>query len=94
MLLADPRVEDAVVGRRPDARWGVVPVAVIARHDESLTADELHAACRAQLAGYKQPKEIRFVAFAELPRSTTGKIQRHEVETWFKLGDQAGDERS
>jgi fatty-acyl-CoA synthase len=86
VLLADPRVDDAVVVRRADARWGEVPVAVIARNDERLTAEELHAACRRQLAGYKQPKEIRFVAFADLPRSTTGKIQRHEVEAWFKGG--------
>ena len=38
------------------------------------------AACRGRLAGYKRPKEIRFVALAALPRSTTGKIQRHELE--------------
>ena len=57
---------------------------MIARKDDSLGAEELHAKCRQQLAGYKQPKEIRFVAFADLPRSTTGKIQRHEVEAWFK----------
>ena len=63
---------------------GEVPVAAIARNDESLNADELLARCRKELAGYKQPREIRFVGFDELPRSTTGKIQRHEVETWFK----------
>jgi fatty-acyl-CoA synthase len=84
VLLADPRVADAVVVRRPDARWGEVPVAVVARNDERLTADELYAKCRRELAGYKQPKDIRFVAFAELPRSTTGKIQRHEVEAWLR----------
>ena len=86
ILLADPRVDDAVVVRRADARWGEVPVAVIARNDDTLTAEELLAKCRQQLAGFKQPKEIRFVAFADLPRSTTGKIQRHEVEAWFKPG--------
>jgi fatty-acyl-CoA synthase len=87
VLLADPRVADAVVVRRPDARWGEVPVAVVARNDERLTADELYAKCRRELAGYKQPKDIRFVAFAELPRSTTGKIQRHEVEAWLQRKD-------
>jgi fatty-acyl-CoA synthase len=84
VLLADPRVDDAVVVRRPDARWGEVPVAVVARNDERLTAEELYARCRRELAGYKQPKDIRFVAFADLPRSTTGKIQRHEVEAWLR----------
>ena len=84
VLLADSRVDDAVVVRRSDMNWGEVPVAAIARNDESLDMDELLARCRKELAGYKQPKEIRFVGFDELPRSTTGKIQRHEVETWFK----------
>ncbi|HEX6110722.1 MAG TPA: AMP-binding protein [Geminicoccaceae bacterium] len=88
VLLADRRVDDAVVVRRPDPRWGEVPVAVIARNDERLTADELYARCRRELAGYKQPKDIRFVAFADLPRSTTGKIQRHEVEAWLRRTEQ------
>lgn len=85
-LLADPRVEDACVVRRTDDRWGEVPVAAVAigqdTDQEELRVDLL-AACRAALAGYKQPKDIQFVANADLPRSTSGKIQRHEVETWF-----------
>jgi fatty-acyl-CoA synthase len=93
VLLAEPRVADAVVVRRPDAKWGEVPVAVVARTDERLTADELYARCRRELAGYKQPKDIRFVAFAELPRSTTGKIQRHEVEAWLRREDEDGEHR-
>jgi fatty-acyl-CoA synthase len=83
VLLADPRVDDAVVVRRSDPQWGEVPVAVVASNHESLTAELLTARCRETLAGYKCPKEIRFVAFEALPRSTTGKIQRHEVEVWF-----------
>jgi len=66
---------------------------VIARNDERLTAEELHARCRRELAGYKQPKDIRFVAFADLPRSATGKIQRHEVEAWLQRADEASDDR-
>jgi acyl-CoA synthetase (AMP-forming)/AMP-acid ligase II len=84
VLLADARVADAVVVRRPDARWGEVPVAIVARKDETLTAADLLVRCRAELAGYKQPKEIVFVSLTELPRSTTGKIQRHELEAWLK----------
>jgi len=69
---------------RGDISVSEVPVAVVARSDERLAADELYTRCREQLAGYKQPKDIRFVAFADLPRSTTGKIQRHEVEAWLE----------
>lgn len=84
VLLGDSRVEDAVVVRRADAKWGEVPIAFVARRDDSLTGDDLAGRCRDQLAGYKQPKEIRFVPFEDLPRSTTGKIQRHEVEKWLE----------
>jgi len=80
ILLADPRVADAVVVRRADAEWGEVPVAFVAAKDDSLAVEDLMAACREGLAGYKRPKEIRFVALEDLPRSTTGKIQRHEIE--------------
>jgi acyl-coenzyme A synthetase/AMP-(fatty) acid ligase len=38
------------------------------------------ARCREQLAGFKQPKEIRFIPFDDFPRSASGKIQRHELE--------------
>ncbi len=93
VLLADPRVADAVVVRRPDAKWGEVPVAVVARKDEALTSADLLARCRAELAGYKQPKDVVFVTLAELPRSTTGKIQRHEVEAWLRQQPEAPGER-
>ncbi len=84
VLLADPRVADAVVVRRTDARWGEVPVAFVARRDPSLTEADLVEACRASLAGYKRPKDIRFIAADAFPRSTTGKIQRHEIEAWLR----------
>lgn len=84
VLLADHRVADAIVVRAPDETWGEVPVAVIARNDEALTAQELIELCRRNLAGYKRPKAIRFVSVEELPRSTTGKILRHEVERWLR----------
>jgi fatty-acyl-CoA synthase len=82
VLLADPRIADAVVVRRTDARWGEVPVAFVARTDEELTEADVEAICRAGLAGYKRPKAVRFIAVDAFPRSTTGKIQRHEMEKW------------
>ena len=84
VLLLDARVADAIVVRRPDPKWGEVPVAIVARKDDSLQAQDLLDRCRAELAGYKRPKEIVFVELEQLPRSTTGKIQRHEVEAWLK----------
>jgi len=80
VLLADPRVADAAVVRQRDARWGEVPIAFVAAKDPTLTAEALFARCRAELAGFKQPKGIRFIAFEAFPRSASGKIQRHELE--------------
>ncbi len=67
VLLQDPRVADAAVVRQRDAKWGEVPVAFVARRDDTLTADDLRARCRAELAGYKQPKEIHFIADERIP---------------------------
>jgi acyl-CoA synthetase (AMP-forming)/AMP-acid ligase II len=80
VLLSHPSVRDAAVVRRRDAHWGEVPVAFVARADEALHADALLAFCRERLPGYKVPKDIRFLAVEDLPRSSTGKIQRHELE--------------
>jgi acyl-CoA synthetase (AMP-forming)/AMP-acid ligase II len=80
VLLADPGVHEAVVVRRPDARWGEVPVAFIVRAQGEVSAQELMSVCRENLSSYKRPKDIFFLREADLPRSTTGKIQRHELE--------------
>jgi acyl-CoA synthetase (AMP-forming)/AMP-acid ligase II len=80
VLLADERVADAAVVRRRDARWGEVPVAFVARRTPELAEADLFARCRAELAGYKQPKAIHFILLEEFPRSASGKIQRHELE--------------
>ncbi len=80
VLLADVRVVDAVVVRKKDAKWGEVPVVFIARRSDDLTHAEVESVCRRELAGYKRPKEVHFVTLAEMPRSTSGKILRHEME--------------
>jgi acyl-CoA synthetase (AMP-forming)/AMP-acid ligase II len=83
VLLTHAAVRDVAVVRKPDARWGEVPVAFVACHasaGQAVNADVLLAHCRAHLPGYKLPKDIRFVDFEDLPRSSTGKIQRHVLE--------------
>ncbi len=80
VLLSHAEVADAVVVRRSDPKWGEVPIAFVAAKSSGVAAEGLLAMCRQQLAGYKLPKEIHFVNAADFPRSSTGKIQRHEVE--------------
>jgi fatty-acyl-CoA synthase len=80
VILQDARVLEVAVIRRADRQWGEVPVAFVARRDESLTEADLYRLCRAQLAGYKQPKAVYFIGLDDFPRSASGKIQRHELE--------------
>ena len=91
-LLADPRVAEAAVVRRSDPRWGEAPVAFVARRGgAALEADDLYRRCRETLAGYKQPKEIRFLDFEDFPRSASGKVQRHELEARLRAaGPESG----
>jgi fatty-acyl-CoA synthase len=64
-----------VVGRRHEL-WGEVAVAFVAlRPGCSATAEELTGHVRARLAHFKAPKDV--VLVAELPKTSTGKIQKH-----------------
>ncbi len=71
---------DAAVVRQPDPRWGEVPVAFVARRDESVDEDELIALCANRLARYKHPKRIIFIELDDFPRSASGKVQRATLE--------------
>ncbi len=82
VLLADSRVGDAIVVRTPDDQWGEVPVAVIARNSDDLTASDVEDMCRTALAGYKRPKGVYFRDLDAFPRSSSGKIIREDVEKW------------
>jgi fatty-acyl-CoA synthase len=74
VLLEHPDITDCAVIGRPDRRWDEVPVAyVIPRSGRRLEADQLKAHAQAQLARYKVPREIVFVA--DLPRTALGKVQ-------------------
>lgn len=84
-LLADPRIEEAIVVRRPDERWGEVPVLFVATGNASITEQEILALLEGRLARYKLPREVRYVKAAELPRNTSGKVMREQLEGWLTL---------
>jgi fatty-acyl-CoA synthase len=86
VLLASPRIAEAVVVRRADPRWGEVPVAFVAPRDATLAEAEVLELCRGRIAGYKIPKEVRFLPEAAFPRSTSGKVRRHELEARLRSG--------
>jgi fatty-acyl-CoA synthase len=68
-----PSVREVAVVGLPDERWGEKPVAVVVlANDESLDLASLAAHCRAQLAGFKVPKEL--IIRDGLPRNPSGKI--------------------
>lgn len=92
VLLESRRVADAVIVRRHDAHWGEVPVAFVVKADDALSADDVVALCRGRVANYKLPKDVYFIAEADMPRSETSKIKRHELEARLKAagGSPAG----
>ena len=84
LLKASPRIGEAAVVRKADAKWGEVPVAFVAAQDTGLTVEDVMALCRGRIAGYKMPREVRFIRAGDFPRNTTGKVMRNELEDLLK----------
>ncbi len=77
VLYRHPAILAAAVVAKPDARWGETPCAFIElKAGATLTAAEVIAHCKEHLAGFKIP---RAVEFCELPKTSTGKIQKFEL---------------
>jgi acyl-CoA synthetase (AMP-forming)/AMP-acid ligase II len=75
-----PAVQEVCVFGVPDARWGeTIKAVVVLRPGRIAEPGDIDAWCREHLAGYKRPRYLQFVRSEELPRSTTGKLQRHEL---------------
>ena len=73
-LFEHPGVELAAVVARPDEKWGETPCAFVEmKPGHTATADELIEWCWARLARYKCPRTI---VFAEIPKTSTGKVQK------------------
>jgi len=81
-LYRHPSVLFAAVVARPDAKWGETPCAFVEKKPgfEAVSESDLIAFCRENLAHFKCPRTL---IFGELPKTTTGKIQK------FRLREQA-----
>ena len=76
-LMHHPAVNLCAVVAMPDETWGEVPCAFVElREGATVEAAELIRFVRERLAGFKTPKRV---VFQELPKTSTGKIQKFEL---------------
>jgi fatty-acyl-CoA synthase len=81
-LYKHPAVQAAAVVAKPDDKWGETPCAFIElKPGQQASADDLMAWCKQNLASYKCP---RYVVFSELPKTSTGKIQKFKLREMAK----------
>ena len=75
VLNRHPAVQFAAVVAKPDPKWGETPCAFVEkrRGHDAVTEEDILAFCRQNLAKFKAP---RFLVFTELPKTSTGKIQK------------------
>jgi fatty-acyl-CoA synthase len=85
-LFEHPGVQLAAVVARPDEKWGETPCAFVEmKPGDTTTAEDLIAWCRERLARYKCPRTI---VFAEIPKTSTGKVQKFALrERARRLGE-------
>ena len=82
IIIKHPAVSLAAVVARPDEKWGETPCAFIELIDgQQVSEDELKTFCREHLAGFKMPKTF---VFQDLPKTSTGKIQKFELREVVK----------
>jgi fatty-acyl-CoA synthase len=76
-LYKHPKVQAAAVVAKPDDKWGETPCAFLElKPGMEADAEEMLAWCRQSLARFKVPRHI---VFAELPKTSTGKIQKFKL---------------
>ena len=75
VLYKHPAVQAAAVVAKPDEKWGETPCAFVElKPGRTVTPEELVAYCREHVAHFKAP---RFVVFGDLPKTSTGKVQKY-----------------
>ena len=81
-ILGIPGVHDVAVVGVPDAVYGEAVAAFVEMHPgASVEAAQVIEHCRENIAGYKKPRYVRFVA--ALPRNSTGKVLKYELRQAF-----------
>jgi len=79
VIMSHPAVAEAAVFAIPDPVWGEAVHAVVAtKNGCQLTVEEVITHCRRQLASYKKPKQVEFVA--EIPKNLYGKVDRKSLK--------------
>lgn len=92
VIARHPAVQEVCVFGVPDARWGeAIKAMLVLRPGHDADRHQIVAWCREHLSGYKRPRYLQFVRSDELPRSTTGKLQRHELARFPLSHDQRVD---
>jgi len=82
VLYRHPAINIAAVVAKPDQKWGEVPCAYVElRPDATATAAEVIDFCRGHLASFKVPKQVVFI---EIPKTSTGKIQKFRLREMAK----------
>ena len=72
-----PAVSLVAVVAKPDEKWGETPCAFVElAPGKEVSSDEIISFCKENMAGFKRPK---YVIFGELPKTSTGKIQKFEL---------------
>ncbi|MDA0928291.1 MAG: acyl-CoA synthetase [Proteobacteria bacterium] len=75
VLFKHPKILEAAVVASSDEKWGEVPCAFVClKSGQEMTAEELIAYCREELAGFKIPKKV---VFGPIDKTSTGKVQKY-----------------
>ena len=81
-LYKHPAIQAAAVVAKPDEKWGETPCAFVElKPGKTATAEDIMDWCRKGLAKFKVPKHV---VFAELPKTSTGKIQKYKLRETAK----------
>jgi fatty-acyl-CoA synthase len=88
VLMRHPMVSEAAVVAHPDPKWGETPHAFVTlRQGAAVSEEDLLAWCRERLAGFKRPKHL---TFCEIPKTSTGKLQKSVLRSRIRDGSPAG----